>query len=368
MSVTRSGLVVLALLLLALPSHAQQDKVFDQAKALRKSGQAGAAADVLAEAMKSIGSDEKLAGLRGLCLLDDGRVPEARALAAAFAGYAGREPRVFTLLGRLAQADDNAAAAAASFRAALAAEPAFVEASVCLIRVTLSTGQFGLAAEEAERLETIQPELGRALGAEALVGHAQKLRRAGDEQVGRAIEKYQAALEKRPGERNIARPLLDCLILSIRIADARALAASIFTQAEDAAERHYYEGRCLDVLGDAEGARAEYQAALAADPACLPACLEMARLAIEDGEYEEAREQIQRAAASGPVTARSCLLLGLAEEGLGHDELAESSLREALRLDAENSKTLYHLGRLLVRTGRAAEGEALLAQVNTGPK
>ncbi len=368
MSARRILLAVAACLLVTAGTFAQQDKVFDQARSLRRSGQPGAAAALLAAAIERHGRDERLAGLRGLCLLDDRRVPEARVLAAPFAGYAGREPRVHVLLGRLAQADANAESAIASFRAALALEPAFVEAYACLIQVAMSTRQFELAAEEAGRLEAIQPELGRSLGADALVAQAQVIRSAADEQFGYAIEKYEAALVKRPGDRAIARALLDCMIDYFRIESARALSASIFSEDRDAAERHYYEGRCLDALADPPGALAEYRAALASDAGHVAARHQIARLAIEDGRFEEAREQLALAAAAGPVSARSCLLLGLAEEGLGHDVQSEAALRESVSLDPGNNKALYHLGRLLVRTGRGSEGEALLARVNTGPR
>jgi hypothetical protein len=93
------------------------------------------------------------------------------------------------------------------------------------------------------------------------------------------------------------------------------------------------------------------------------ALLELARLDLDDAAFESTLQRLARIPAETPPVARRLLLTGLAEEGLGRDGPAEEHLRAVLQLEPENTKAAYHLGRLLVRTGRQDEGKELLAKV-----
>jgi cytochrome c-type biogenesis protein CcmH/NrfG len=57
------------------------------------------------------------------------------------------------------------------------------------------------------------------------------------------------------------------------------------------------------------------------------------------------------------------MMLGQAREELRDDRAAETAYRQACQLSDDNIKARYMLGRLLVRTGRDAEGQTLLLRV-----
>jgi thioredoxin-like negative regulator of GroEL len=353
-----------ALLVLALFAAAPRAQdAAEKARALRKSGQLEQALAVLEAARAGAPRDEQLAGLQGLCLLDAGRTAEAAQLAAAFPGYAGSEPRLHTFLGRAAALDRRWDEALQHLQAALAVDGRMVEPAVESVRTLMAAGRFAAAVTAAARVEALQPELGRRLASEALVAQADRLQSQGQEALGLVVEKLAAALELRPDDLVLGERLLDLQVPLLRVDDARALAARLYPGEAGRGARLYWEGRCRDALTDKAGARESFEQALAAQPEHAGARLELARLDIEEGAFERALERLAPLPEGGQHAARRLLLTGLAEMGLHRDGPAEEHLRAALALEPANLKTRYQLGRLLLRTGRADEGQALLKQV-----
>jgi tetratricopeptide (TPR) repeat protein len=356
------ALPALLMLLLSLAAAARAQEPAERARALRKGGQLDEALAVLAAARIEAPRDEQLAGLHGLCLLDAGRAAEVAALAAEFPGYAGSEPRLRTFLGRVAARDGRWDEALTHFEGALAVDGRMVEPAVEATRTLLAAGRFGAAVTAAARVEAQQPDVGRRLAAEALVAHADWLVRQGKEALGPAVEKLAAALELRPGDRALAERVLDLQVRLLRVDEARALAARVEPGEAGRGARLYWEGRCLDALTDRAGARAAYLQALEVRPEHAGARLELARLDVEEGAYPSALDQLARLPPD-EGDARRRLLAGMAELGLQRDGPAEEHLRAAVSLEPGNPKALYQLGRLLLRTGRAEEGRALLRQL-----
>jgi tetratricopeptide (TPR) repeat protein len=359
----RVGLTVLLCAVLAAPAFASQDAL-GQARQLRMAGRAGEAADVLERALRTAPNDETMLGLYGLCLLDSGRTADAVALVESVGSYEGRDTRLHTTIGRVCRLKGDGAGAVRAFRAALATKPDAVEASVELVGVHLAENRFGAALAAAEALERLVPDMGRRLAAQALAAHAHRHHMIGEESLGAAIDKYREALAKTPEDTSLARQLVECLLQAIRIDEARDLTERTFPGEEQRAERLYYLARCLDVLSDARGARALYLEVLVAHPGHPPALLELAKLDLDAGNPAAAKAWLAQLPAEGG-SARFHLLSGLAEMGVGNDEAAEAELRRALALDSgkSNTKAMYHLGRLLVRTGRSEEGRRFLADV-----
>jgi thioredoxin-like negative regulator of GroEL len=339
-----------------------------QARALRKAGRLDEAVALLLPARAQTPRDEQLAGLHGLCLLDAGRATEAAQVAQGFPAYVGSEPRLRTLLGRLAQHAGRADEAVAHFEAALAADGRLLEPAVELVRTQMAAGRFGAAATDAARVEALQPELGRKLAGEALLAHGDKLASQGEELLGLATDKLAAALALRPGDRALAERVLDLQVRLLRLPEARALAARLFAAPAERAVASYWEGRCLAAQLDMAGARAAFVEALAADARHAGAALELARLDLDAGDFAAARARLLSLGRSDAIAARRALLLGQAEAGLGHEAEAEAAWREALQLEPGNVKAAYQLGRLLVRTGRGDEGRLLLERIaGAGP-
>jgi tetratricopeptide (TPR) repeat protein len=356
--------VLLALLILLLPAAAQSAAdVASQVRALRKAGRLDDALAAVQAARAQAPRDELLAGLQGLCLLDAGRLDEAAAVGREFPGYAGAEPRLRTLLGRLAQHDGRWDEALAHFEAALAADGRLLEPAVEATRTLMAAGRFGAAVSAAARVEAIQPELGRRLGAEALVAQGDRLQQQGQENLGLAADKLAAAFDLRPEDHALGERLLELQVQLLRIDLARPLVERLFPGDEQRATRLYWEGRCRDALNDAAGARESWNQALALHADLPAALLELARLDLDDAAFESALQRLARIPPETPPVARRLLLTGLAEEGLQRDGPAEEHLRAALQLEPGNTKAAYHLGRLLVRTGRQEEGRELLARV-----
>jgi len=354
-----------ALLLAAAPLAAAAQgaqEAATEARSLRRAGQLDQALAVLATAREQAPRDELLAGLQGLCLLDAGRDADAVALAAAFPDYAGNEPRLRTFLGRLAAQQQRWDEALQHFEAALAADGRLVEPAVEATRTLMAAGRYGAAVTAAARVEALQPELGRRLAADALVAQADKLLAQGREAMGPAIEKLSAAFELRPEDQALGERLLEMQVPLLRVDEARALAARVYPGQAGEPARLYWEGRCRDALTDKAGARQAYGQALAAQPDHAGAALELARLDVEDEAFEPALARLARLPADGPSEARRLLLTGLAEMGLHRDAPAEEHLRASIALDPTSVKARYQLGRLLVRTGRAEEGQALLRE------
>jgi thioredoxin-like negative regulator of GroEL len=213
----------------------------------------------------------------------------------------------------------------------------------------------------AKSLEQVAPEWGRLLGAQALLLQAQKMRAAGEEALPRAVPVLHLALEKDPGNGQILEILIETLIDTIRVDEARRLVDEHFAGEGHAALRHYLLGRSLDVMTDIEAAAREYREALAAGPAYTKALLELARIAIEGEDWEQAAAWLDRAEPEGGTGSRLLLLRGLTEDGLGRPERAREAYEEALALSPENAKARYLLGRLLVRGGEVDAGLELLA-------
>jgi len=358
----RRLLVALLALVFASAAPRAQDAA-EQARALRKSGQLEEALAVLEAARAASPRDELLAGLQGLCLLDAGRAEQAAQLAATFPGYAGKEPKLHTFLGRASALDGRWDEALQHFEAALAVDGRQLEPAVESVRTLMAAGRFAAAVTAAARVEALSPELGRRLAADALVAQADRLQAAGREALGPAIEKLTAALELRPDDVALGERLLDMQVPLLRVDDARKLAARLFPGEEGRGARLYWEGRCRDALTDRTGAREAYEQALAAQPSHAEARIELARLDIDDGAFEKALERLASLPGSGKHAARALLLTGLAELGLHRDGPAEEHLRAALLLEPENPKAQYQLGRLLLRTGRTEEGRSLLEGV-----
>ena len=147
----RRLLLVLALFAPALAAQSG-DEAVTQAKALRKAGKAGQAAALLERARLAAPRDEQLAGLHGLCLLDAGRATEAQAVGDAFPDYAGTEPRLLTLLGRLAQSRGEWDAALQRFEVALAVDGHLLEPAVEVVRTEIAAGRFAAAVTAAARV------------------------------------------------------------------------------------------------------------------------------------------------------------------------------------------------------------------------
>jgi tetratricopeptide (TPR) repeat protein len=350
---------------LALPVAllAPADDTLDEAKRLRRQGQPAEAAAVLERVLDARSDDADLVGLLGLCLLDAGELDRAVALAADH----GQEPptqfRLAVFLGRLHVAQGEDDAAIQSFRLATHLNDRAIEAWVGLIGVCRKTGKLAKAVRNAERLEEVQPELGRQLGAQALRAQGDQYRRAGPSTVELAADKYVAALEKTPDDPDLEALTLETLLAAVRVEAARDIVARVHggAEPEPSVTFLYWSARIQIAAQDAEAARGTLEQALAQDPEHAESALWLAKLELEDGRLESARAWLELCADAGMQTAQTHLVTGEVLAGLGDLPGAEEHLRAAVARDPNISKAHYLLGRVLMRAGKRDEAREVLA-------
>jgi tetratricopeptide (TPR) repeat protein len=263
-------------------------------------------------------------------------------------------------LGRAALGRGEPEAAIAHLERSLECKPDAIEPASALVQAHIAAGKPRAAIALAEQLEARSPELGRKLGAQAWVAQARRHRQRGDEVAPLAIDDFREALEKQPGDLDIVRQLADTLIDLSYVDQALALVKEHFDAQSHPVDWHYFAGRCHAARLELPVAETELRAVLVLEPRHASALIELARLALDDGRPEEARDWLQTATQTEPRLSRAWMMLGEAHEALRDDRLAESDYRQACDLQPGNSKAQYRLGRLLLRTGRDAEGESLL--------
>jgi tetratricopeptide (TPR) repeat protein len=132
---------------------------------------------------------------------------------------------------------------------------------------------------------------------------------------------------------------------------AGALAELRRAQAVDASPAVQLEvGRVLAALG-----RDEEAMGVLGDTGDLPeASVERGRIALRRGNTEKAVDELTVATARLPGNADAFLLLGQAEDRLGHADKAEAAFKTTTRLLPASGEAHYRLGRLLLDRGSVA--------------
>ena len=215
-----------------------------------------------------------------------------------------------------------------------------------------ATGALALLAADAA-----QPALARATALSLLEARggpeaAAALRRGlGDPDPLVRLGALEGAPALEPAARLAAvRPLLDDARLALRIAAARAL-VEVPAEAWRPADR----ARLAAVL-------AEYRAALALDADRPESHLNLALLALTQGEPDAARRAYEQALAVAPWFVPAYVNLADLERLVGRDEAGEAWLRRALEVAPELAEPHHALGLFLFRNGRRDEAETELAK------
>ncbi len=193
------------------------------------------------------------------------------------------------------------------------------------------------------------------------------------------------ALEGLPPQNRLhaARLLVDEVRL-VRIEAARALAPVPLTALPEAArpafaraweelliservaaerpEAHVNIAALLAQRGDQAGAEAAYRAALARDPAFLPALVNQAAFEEARGQPEAAEALLRRAVAAHVMEAEPLYALALLQVRRGRIAEATEALAGAARLAPDQPRYAYAQALALHRLGRVEEALAILAR------
>lgn len=132
---------------------------------------------------------------------------------------------------------------------------------------------------------------------------------------------------------------------------------------------YYGLGQSSAYLLQGDQARFAYRVGLKANPNHVPSLIELARLLIHSGDYDEAEELLNRAHASVPHFWRVHQARALLAEGRGDLSGALEEMEQTILLELTPLPMHYmQLGKLQYQTGRYAEAEATAERVlDTNP-
>ena len=282
-------------------------------------------------------------------------------------------------LGRAQLASGNATSAARTFREALAADTKDPAARLGLAGALEAQGNLeaaraelatlvtrrdvpGLVSQLGSRLAEVLIKLGRR--EEALVAFQQNIA-AGGAAPTTKVAAARLALEL--GRRQVARGLAESVVKDDpRTPGALLVLAEVRRAEGDLGNALMDLRRALAVDGSPE-VQLEYGRALAAlgrDDDALSALeqarqipesgVERARILIRRGEIEPAVKELSAATGELPSDAGAFLLLGQAEDRLGHVARAEAAWKSAVKLAPSSAEARYRLGRLEMDRGQPA--------------
>jgi len=125
---------------------------------------------------------------------------------------------------------------------------------------------------------------------------------------------------------------------------------------------HFMLGLSQSKAGDTENAENAFDAALRIDPDHLKSLLNLSRILIDKGRYDEAIIKLAHAGEINPTSPEVHRLLGRTYSGQHKTEDAIDSYRRAIALDPTDAWSMNNLGLMLIQKDRASEATPLLAK------
>ena len=122
-------------------------------------------------------------------------------------------------------------------------------------------------------------------------------------------------------------------------------------EARDKANRHRAAAEILRQKGLAASAVKELEKAIAIDPTCVDAVLELADIHVAEGKLDEAQRSVDDLLKRMPEARGTELILGLIRLRKGDYDKAEKLLTDALVLNPDPVRTHYYLGQLYEARG-----------------
>ncbi len=195
-----------------------------------------------------------------------------------------------------------------------------IDARLALANAYYADGKYAIALQEVERALQLAPRDPGALG---LRGLAQW--QLGEQE--QAQDSLRRALRADPDNPALQNNLGWMMCEAGKAAEGLAHLDSALAQRRYAspANAAMNAGRCSLRLGDRARAESYFRRALAHEPALVPAYAQLARLAVERGDYAAAREPMLAVLGSGQASAEDYAIAVRIERKLG-DRAAEHSL------------------------------------------
>ena len=114
--------------------------------------------------------------------------------------------------------------------------------------------------------------------------------------------------------------------------------------------------------GDPKKAETAFEEALRIDPIHLKSLLNLSRLLIDKGRYDDAIVKLAHAGEISPTSPEVHRLLGRIYSGEHKTDDAIDSYRRAIALDPTDAWSMNNLGLILIQKGRSSEATPLLAK------
>jgi tetratricopeptide (TPR) repeat protein len=131
---------------------------------------------------------------------------------------------------------------------------------------------------------------------------------------------------------------------------AEGLLKQVIAANPQIAEAHFNLGYAYMLQNNAEGAEAEFRAAMAANPAKADSYIALSTLLASKGRGQEGYELLDGIKGLLGEDGRFQFALGVAASNLGKDAEAAEAFAKALQLDPANVESQYYLGTLTVAT------------------
>lgn len=173
-----------------------------------------------------------------------------------------------------------------------------------------------------------------------------------------AIDRLEAAIEKRPGD-----PDLTYYLAEAHARLSRRLVDRLRQEAPDSARARQLTAEALVAAGNRAGAEKEYRAALAARADLRGIHLALGELILETGDYEKAEPEFRAEAELAPGSAVAAYRLGQVLLNRGRLKEAAAELQRADKLQPGMPETQVELGKALAASGDLAGAEGLFLQV-----
>jgi tetratricopeptide (TPR) repeat protein len=346
---------------LSREDRASPEVVLQRARALRLTGQAKAAGDLLAEAQKNGGNDPGIAFSIGLVFVEWQRYAEAEQ---AFARALDADPTNFDILYNLGLAAQHAGhleRAVQVYRVALRQRPEDADCLFNLASIYVQTGHSDEAMVPLMQAHKAAPE--RADILLALAQTSQDLGFYADAVT--AIDEY---LKLKPQDDVARRERGFCMIRSTSV-DKGLVDLRWYAEKHPNDARGMYELAIAETVREPEKALETLNRAVSLDPKFSAARYARGVLYYRMGKTDQSIADLEEVLKKTPDDLRSLDALGQDYMRVGKLPEAAEAFAHALKIDPKDPKVLNNYGRVLFRLNRKAEAEKVMADFRAlGPQ
>jgi len=288
-------------------------------------------------------------------LRDLGRRDEAEDFARAFAEAHENLGLAWTVVADLSRGHASDEDIAALHRRAVQAEPDCVHARRALANHLASKGKLAAAAEQFDAILALD-----GAHVAALIGKGQIAARMGQGDLARDCFSRAAAAPGAPVQALVELARLD--FEAGRLEESERRLRQAIARQPGSAYLHMRLGANARALGDFAAAEAAFAAAAQADPSVVQAATERAMCEFSRGDAASALERVRRAIADFPRHPAPLETMAFFAQVFDDFATAVDLRLRALALDAGNPGSHIALAFCLIRLGRIADAEQVLAR------